>query len=87
MDKNQGTMKKGAFNSIWAHSEKARENALQHIRDGSMTEVREMLPGDCLRVWYMKDGKTASHLYKKGELDNRSLGQSWIPDDLEGTSS
>ncbi|GAI96789.1 unnamed protein product [marine sediment metagenome] len=71
--------KKAKFSVLWVMYESTLASSIEGLRKGESTELREPLEGYRLRVWYMEGGNLKSHIYQKGELDDRAMGESWIP--------
>jgi len=72
-------MKDSDFSVLWIMYESTQASGIESLKKGHFTELREPLEGYRLRVWYMEGGKVKSHVYQKGELDDRAMGESWIP--------
>jgi len=64
---------------IGGNRKKALKNAIKDLKEGGFTEVREILDFGRLRVWYIKNGKLKSHIWRNEELEDKELKDSFIP--------
>ena len=75
--------KRTKFDVLWVMYESTLASSIKDLKKGYFDELREPLSDYRLRVWYMESGKVKSHIYQKGELDDRSMGESWIPSKIK----